>query len=42
MNLEEAIEVLKGLIEPQSYTLGSYDKEAIDTVLTELEKQKNN
>lgn len=39
MNLEKAIEALRGLIEPQSYTLGSYDKEAVDTVLNELENR---
>lgn len=33
MNIEEAIEALQALIEPQSYTLGGYDKEAINTVL---------
>ena len=36
MSLEEAIEALQALIKPQSYTLGGYDKEAIDTVLNEL------
>ena len=40
MKLEEAIEILKGLIEPQSTLLGSFDKEAVKTVLAELEKQK--
>lgn len=41
MNLEEAIEVLKGLIEPQSYTLGGYDKEALRTVLKALDERYN-
>lgn len=36
MELSEAIEALRGLIEPQSYTLGSYDKEAVAIVLKEL------
>ena len=36
MELNEAIETLEGLIEPQSYTLGGYDKEALRIVLTEL------
>ena len=39
MELKEAIEILKGLIEPQSTLLGSFDKEAINTVLAELDKQ---
>lgn len=39
MELKEAIEILKGLIEPQSTLLGSFDKEAIKTVLAELDKQ---
>ena len=37
MELKEAIEILKGLIEPQSTLLGSFDKEAIKTVLEALE-----
>lgn len=37
MELQEAIEILKGLIEPQSTLLGSFDKEAIKTVLAELD-----
>lgn len=40
MELKEAIEILKGLIEPQSTLLGSFDKEAVKTVLVELDKQK--
>lgn len=39
MKLEEAIEILKGLIEPQSTLLGSFDKEAIKTVLEEVENK---
>lgn len=41
MNLEEAIEALQALIEPQSYTLGGYDKEAIKTVLAALDERYN-
>jgi flagellar biosynthesis/type III secretory pathway protein FliH len=37
MELKEAIETLEGLIEPQSTLLGSFDKEAIKTVLEALE-----
>lgn len=40
MELKEAIEILEGLTEPQSSLLGSFDKEAVKTVLAELEKQK--
>lgn len=40
MELKEAIEILKGLIEPQSTLLGSFDKEAVKTVLAELDRQK--
>lgn len=40
MELQEAIEILEGLIEPQSTLLGSFDKEAVKTVLAELDKQK--
>ena len=40
MVLKEAIEILEGLIEPQSTLLGSFDKEAVKTVLAELGKQK--
>lgn len=40
MELEEAIEILEGLIEPQSSLLGSFDKEAVKTVLAELDRQK--
>lgn len=40
MELKEAIEILEGLIEPQSSLLGSFDKEAVKTVLAELDKQK--
>lgn len=39
MELKEAIEILKGLIEPQSTLLGSFDKEAIKTVLGEVENK---
>ena len=41
MELNEAIETLEGLIEPQSYTLGGYDKEALRTVLKELDIRYN-
>lgn len=40
MVLKEAIEILEGLIEPQSTLLGGFDKEAVKTVLAELDKQK--
>ena len=39
MELQEAIEILKGLAEPQSTLLGSFDKEAIKTVLEEIENK---
>ena len=42
MELSEAIEALQGLIEPQSYTLGSYDKEAVAIVLKELHTLQTN
>lgn len=38
MELKEAIEILEGLIEPQSTLLGSFDKEAVKTVLAELDR----
>lgn len=38
MELKEAIEILEGLIEPQSSLLGSFDKEAVKVVLAELNK----
>lgn len=41
MKLKEAIEILKGLIEPQSTLLSSFDKEAIKTVLVELDRLQN-
>lgn len=38
MELKEAIEILEGLIEPQSTLLSSFDKEAVKTVLAELDR----
>ena len=39
MELKEAIEILKGLIEPQRTLLSSFDKKATETVLAELDKK---
>ena len=41
MELNKAIEALEGLTEPQSYTLGGYNKEALRTVLKELDTRYN-
>ena len=39
MELKEAIEILEGLIEPQSSLLSSFDKEAIKIILEEVENK---